>query len=173
MGGAYSKPAEVQSKHFPAFFDALPSMTGKVVCITGCTSGTGLIAAKAIAQKGGEVVMLNRPSERATKAEAAVKEAAPGAKVSTVACDLQSLDSVRSCAEELKHKYGNGIDVLCCNAGEPPWHNSTPDKEHVLFITRAGDWGCWFYRRRKVFPLWPWLCFRCDGNGRRSHQGRL
>eukprot|EP00192_Tetraselmis_astigmatica_P013342 CAMPEP_0117669168 /NCGR_PEP_ID=MMETSP0804-20121206/11970_1 /TAXON_ID=1074897 /ORGANISM="Tetraselmis astigmatica, Strain CCMP880" /LENGTH=335 /DNA_ID=CAMNT_0005477171 /DNA_START=73 /DNA_END=1080 /DNA_ORIENTATION=+ len=117
MGGGYSKPKEVPSKHFPTFFAALPSMAGKVVCITGCTSGTGLITAKSVAQKGAEVVMLNRPSERATKAEASVKEAAPGAKVCTVDCDLQSLDSVRSCAEELKKKYREGIDVLCCNAG--------------------------------------------------------
>jgi NAD(P)-dependent dehydrogenase (short-subunit alcohol dehydrogenase family) len=37
--------------------------------ITGCTTGTGLAAARAVAMKGGDVVMLNRASERAEVAE--------------------------------------------------------------------------------------------------------
>jgi len=119
MGSGQStyKPPEVQSKYYPAFFESMPSMQGKVVAITGCTSGTGLIAATAVAKKGGEVIMLNRKSERAEAAEQKVKGAAPGAKVSTIACDLTSLDAVRTAAADLKKACPGGLDVLCCNAG--------------------------------------------------------
>ena len=48
----------------------LPVLTGRVVAVTGCTTGTGYAVCRAMAQKGAHVVMLNRPSERATAAEA-------------------------------------------------------------------------------------------------------
>ena len=54
MGGGYSKPKEFKSLHYPGYFASMPSMAGKVVAITGCTTGTGLVAAKAVAAKGGD-----------------------------------------------------------------------------------------------------------------------
>ena len=41
MGLSYSTPPKRISKYYPAFENTLPSMSGKVVLITGCTSGTG------------------------------------------------------------------------------------------------------------------------------------
>jgi hypothetical protein len=41
MGGSYSSPAQKKSKHYAPFEDSLPTMQGKVVLVTGCTSGTG------------------------------------------------------------------------------------------------------------------------------------
>lgn len=60
MGATYSSPAPVASKHFPAFAAALPSLAGKTIAITGCTTGTGLVAAIACASHGASVVLLNR-----------------------------------------------------------------------------------------------------------------
>ena len=80
MGAAYTKPAEVESVAFPAFKESsdAPSLKDKNIAITGCTSGTGLVAAKFVAAKGAKTVfLLNRPSERAEKALAAVNEVAP------------------------------------------------------------------------------------------------
>jgi len=95
----------------------MSDMSGKVVAITGCTTGTGYVAAKAVASKGGEVIMLNRKSERATLAESRIKEEHPSAKISTIFCDLSEFDSVRDASKEIAAKYPNGIDVLCNNAG--------------------------------------------------------
>ncbi len=50
---------------YKKFEKDLPNVAGKVFVITGTTSGTGFVAAKCVAKKGGEVVMLNRSSERA------------------------------------------------------------------------------------------------------------
>mmetsp|Transcript_24069 Transcript_24069/g.75274 ORF Transcript_24069/g.75274 Transcript_24069/m.75274 type:complete len:344 (+) Transcript_24069:146-1177(+) len=124
LGGSkeanYKEPKKVESQWFPEYEASLPTLGGKVILVTGCTSGTGLVCAKTCAKKGAaHVVLLNRPSSRATAAETTVKEAAAdGTKVTTVECDLQSFESVRKAAATLKSMFGStGIDVLCNNAG--------------------------------------------------------
>ena len=114
--------ATKESKYYSEFErDEVPLLHGKVVAITGCTTGTGFIAAQCAARKGAEaVLMLNRPSERATAAEIAVKEQVPkeGTQtvVETISCDLQDLSSVQEAIRTIKSKYDK-IDVLCNNAG--------------------------------------------------------
>jgi NAD(P)-dependent dehydrogenase (short-subunit alcohol dehydrogenase family) len=92
-------------------------MDGKMVAITGCTTGTGFEMAKQCAALGATVFMLNRASSRADEAFSAVDAAAPGlAKV--VACDLQSFQSVKGAADQVHQLVGeHGLDVLCNNAG--------------------------------------------------------
>lgn len=134
MGVSYSTPHPRETKYFPDFVEKeLPSLRDKTVAITGCTSGTGLVAAKAAVRKGAKnVLMLNRPSERAAAAESAVKEEIIGAassddddddskkrtttSVETIPCDLQDFNSVRQAADAIKSKY-EAVDVLCNNAG--------------------------------------------------------
>lgn len=103
------------SKLFPAFVKTLPKMTGKTVVITGCTSGTGLVLAHTVGDLGARVVMVNRPSERANAALAAVTKRNIDAVL--VPCDLQSFASTRDAAARLKAVCADGIDVLCNNAG--------------------------------------------------------
>jgi NAD(P)-dependent dehydrogenase (short-subunit alcohol dehydrogenase family) len=112
------KPKKVASKYYPAFTEELPDLTDQVICITGCTSGTGLVAAKTVASKGAAaVIMLNRASDRATAAEQAVKDvAADNCTVETVSCDLQSFESVKQAAATIQAKYP-AVDVLMNNAG--------------------------------------------------------
>ena len=62
----YKKPS-VPTVHFDTFFKGLPDLTGKTFAVTGTTSGTGRIAAKALAEKGGRVIMLNRTSSRSRR----------------------------------------------------------------------------------------------------------
>lgn len=70
-----------------------------------------------MAMKGARVVLLNRPSERATAAEKKIQELVPDANVSTIDCDLSSFASTRKAAEKLKSEFAEtGIDCLCCNA---------------------------------------------------------
>ena len=120
MGASYTRPAEVPSVHFPAFASALPSLQGKTIAITGCTTGTGLVAAKACAAKGGAVFLLNRPSPRAEAALAAVRAAAAAAgsagRVAHIDCDLASFASVHAAAAALRAQ-ATELDVLCNNAG--------------------------------------------------------
>jgi NAD(P)-dependent dehydrogenase (short-subunit alcohol dehydrogenase family) len=118
MGNTATK----ESKYYPEFERSeIPTLHGKVVAITGCTTGTGFVAAQCAARKGAEaILMLNRSSERATAAEKAVKEQIPKEGtptiVETIPCDLQDLSSVEEAIRTIKSKYDK-IDVLCNNAG--------------------------------------------------------
>lgn len=71
----------------------------------GTTSGMGFVAAQTVAEKGGEVVCLNRASQRAIDATQKLKEAVPNGTFVDVVCDLQDFESVNKAAEEVKSKY--------------------------------------------------------------------
>lgn len=122
----YDAPADVPSRHFPAFLDRLPGLKGKVVVVTGTTTGTGFVAALTCARKGAIVVCLNRPSARADAAVARIRDAASSSsdgeggdvKVRSIDCDLRSFESVRSAAAAVRASFGTtGVDVLVNNAG--------------------------------------------------------
>lgn len=122
MGSSYSAPVKKDAV-FPALVATLPSMKGKTVAITGCTSGTGLILACVCIKLGADVLMLNRKSERAAVAEQHVRDFVKDAKetagvVTTIECDLADFDSVREAAAKVKEVCADkGLDVLCNNAG--------------------------------------------------------
>jgi NAD(P)-dependent dehydrogenase (short-subunit alcohol dehydrogenase family) len=98
----------------------VPTLQGKVVAITGCTSGIGYVTAICAACKGADhIFLLNRPSERALQAQESIRQkVAPNSKtiVETIACDLQDFDSVRTAAASIRSKCTH-LDVLCHNAG--------------------------------------------------------
>lgn len=110
MGGSSSK--------FPAFRAQLPSMAGKVVVITGTTSGTGYVAAQTLAQQGARVIMLNRTSKRSEAALSNLQAAVPDGTFTQIACDLMDFSSVRGAAADVLSATGDeGVDVLLLNAG--------------------------------------------------------
>lgn len=98
-------------------------VTGKVIAITGTTSGTGFVAAKTVAELGGEVLLLNRPSPRVDAAMEKLRTAVPNGKFVNIACDLQDFDSVRSAAADIASRY-QVLHCLANNAGIMAW----PDK---------------------------------------------
>ena len=113
---AYNKP-NVPSKHYPTFVQNMPDLTGKTFIITGTTSGTGNVAARTIAQKGGRVLMLNRKSTRSDNAQQDLSTAFPDTDIQTVECDLQSFASVQAAADTLQELCADGIYALINNAG--------------------------------------------------------
>ena len=84
------------------------------VLITGTTSGVGLYATKALADRGWQVVTANRDPVRA--AAAADRLAIPSAQLSHLRFDLADLDSVRAGAETLVASLGRPLDALVINA---------------------------------------------------------
>lgn len=108
---------QIETKHLDEVIENhSQDMTGKVVAITGTTSGTGYVCAREVAKKGATVILLNRDSERSKKSYQQLLEEVPSGKFDPVACDLQSFDSVNNAIEEIKAKYDT-IDVLVNNAG--------------------------------------------------------
>lgn len=103
-------------KNYVELCESLPDLTGKVFAITGTTSGTGFVAARTVAEKGGTVLLLNRPSERSAASLAKLRATVPEARFVRVDCDLQDFASVRAAARAVR----GTVDALYClanNAG--------------------------------------------------------
>ena len=121
LGRPY-EPPNVRSAYWDDEVKNVPTQSGRTVAITGCTSGTGLALAKGMKKRGARVLMLNRKSERAERAEKEVREVvgSEGGFVQTIECDLQSFESTRRAAEEVKkvvNENGGALDALVNNAG--------------------------------------------------------
>lgn len=90
-------------------------MQGKVVVITGATSGIGLETARGLVGLGANVVVVGRNPEKTAGVVAELKAAGPG-RVEMALADFASLTSVRSLATELSERFPT-VDVLVSNAG--------------------------------------------------------
>lgn len=91
-------------------------MSGRIVAITGTTSGTGYVCARELAKLGAKVLLLNRESPRSGAALSKLRKDVPNGDFEAVTCDLQDFTSVRQAAETIKSRYDK-LDVLCHNAG--------------------------------------------------------
>jgi NAD(P)-dependent dehydrogenase (short-subunit alcohol dehydrogenase family) len=90
-------------------------MTGRIVAVSGTTSGTGYVCARELARLGATVLLLNRESERAITALERLRSEVPDGRFEAIPCDLQSFASVRAAAEAIQAKHDR-LDVLCNNA---------------------------------------------------------
>jgi protochlorophyllide reductase len=96
--------------------EGVGSVVGSVpgtVLITGASSGVGLFASKALADRGWHVVMACRDPEKARRAQAAL--AIPDGAISHLQVDLGDLESVRELVKAF-HATGRPLDALVINA---------------------------------------------------------
>jgi NAD(P)-dependent dehydrogenase (short-subunit alcohol dehydrogenase family) len=89
---------------------------GKVVVITGASSGLGLETAKQLATEGGEIVMVVRDQTRGERARAQIVRVATGKPPVLMLADLSVQADVRRVAGEVKDRYDH-VDILINNAG--------------------------------------------------------
>jgi NAD(P)-dependent dehydrogenase (short-subunit alcohol dehydrogenase family) len=100
----------------------LPRMDGRVVVVTGASSGIGRAAASRFAELGASVIDVVRDAPRARPEAADVR-----------VCDVSSLADVRRFAEDLTR-----VDVLVNNAGALPAERSeTGEGIEVAFATNV------------------------------------
>ena len=91
-------------------------MRGKVVVITGGTSGIGQVAAETLAGMGARVVLVARDKARTEATLAALNKANPGAAHTAHYADLSSIAATKKVAAEIAAAEPR-IDVLINNAG--------------------------------------------------------
>ena len=95
----------------------IPDQTGKRVLITGANSGLGFETAKALYEKGADVIIACR---NVIKGESAVKQiqqaVSSSGSLEVMVLDLASLESVRAFIIIFKEKY-ESLDILINNAG--------------------------------------------------------
>ncbi|HLM27682.1 MAG TPA: oxidoreductase [Thermoleophilaceae bacterium] len=92
----------------------IPDQSGRTAVVTGANSGLGAATARELARKGATVVLACRNTAKGDEAAAAIRDAAPGARVEVAKLDLADLTSVHAFAEGLEHER---LDLLINNAG--------------------------------------------------------
>ncbi|KRE63672.1 oxidoreductase [Nostocoides sp. Soil756] len=111
----------------------IPDLTGKRALVTGANSGIGLVEARALAQKGADVVLAVRnTAAREQAAERIRRTGAPGS-VTVETLDLASQASIRALAE----RFTGPLHLLLNNAGVmmPPRYRETEDGFELQFGT--------------------------------------
>ncbi|MFF7649950.1 SDR family oxidoreductase [Streptomyces sp. NPDC007983] len=93
------------------------SLHGKVVAITGASSGIGEATARLLARRGGAVVLAARRGERIEAIARDIREA--GGRAATCVVDVTRAEDLRRLVSTATGQYGR-IDVLVNNAGIAP-----------------------------------------------------
>jgi len=91
-------------------------MSGKVVVITGGTSGIGAVAAVALARMGARIILVARDESRAEATLAKLRDSNPGVAHCVHLADLLRLDEMRRVSAEIAD-HEPRVDVLINNAG--------------------------------------------------------
>jgi NAD(P)-dependent dehydrogenase (short-subunit alcohol dehydrogenase family) len=94
----------------------MPDQTGRIVVVTGASSGIGAEAALALAGKGAHVVLAVRDQARGDATLARIIKLHPGAQAVVSLLDVADLSSVRAFAARMETTFPR-IDVLLNNAG--------------------------------------------------------
>lgn len=113
----------------------IPDQSGRVIIVTGSSSGIGYEAARVLANKNAEVIIAVRNADKGTAALNKIKTQNDKANVSVMILDLASLDSVKKFAANFKQKFQR-LDLLINNAGVmmPPY-SKTSDGFELQFGT--------------------------------------
>jgi 3-oxoacyl-[acyl-carrier protein] reductase len=104
-------------------------LQGKVVVVTGGSSGIGRAAAHLFAQEGARVVIASRTAERLDDAATQLRTQT-GAEVQPVVCDIRDPDSIDAMLQRTAALFG-GIDIVVNNAGAaiPKPYDTASDRD--------------------------------------------
>ncbi|MFD7136762.1 oxidoreductase [Streptomyces sp. NPDC059894] len=94
----------------------IPEQTKRVFVVTGANSGLGLATTRALAFRGGHVILAVRDVEKGHRAVAEITAEQPSARLEVRRLDLADLNSVRAFARQM-HTDHPRLDVLVNNAG--------------------------------------------------------
>lgn len=93
-------------------------LTGELHLVTGGTSGIGRVAARILADRGGEVLVVGSDGSKGEQAARELRDET-GGDVAFLQADLAEADEVRALADEVRDRVDK-LDVLANNAGIIP-----------------------------------------------------
>lgn len=91
------------------------TLKGKVIIITGASSGIGKATAELLAGEGAKLILAARRKDRLDE----IKDSLPEACISTIKADVTNFEDVQSVVDFANDKFGR-IDVMFNNAGVMP-----------------------------------------------------
>ena len=93
-------------------------LVGKVILVTGASSGIGVETVRALHATGADVYMQVREASKGEAIRSRILSSSPGSgKLEIIGMDLSSFDSVRAGARDFLEK-SERLDVLVNNAGQ-------------------------------------------------------
>ena len=125
--------------------DPLFDITGKTAIVTGASSGLGEAFSKILAERGANVVLAARRTERLE--EVAGKIVQGGGKAIAVSCDVGDAAQVKQMVATAAERFGR-VDILVNNAGQVgdagPVPERLPDElfEQTVRVNLLGTWYC-------------------------------
>jgi NAD(P)-dependent dehydrogenase (short-subunit alcohol dehydrogenase family) len=87
---------------------------GKVVLITGASSGIGFATAKKLSMAGAKVILVARTLEKLELTQKVIRQA--GGEAYVYSCDLNSMEAIDAMAAAVLKDFGH-VDILVNNAG--------------------------------------------------------
>jgi NAD(P)-dependent dehydrogenase (short-subunit alcohol dehydrogenase family) len=118
------------------------SQKGRIVIVTGSSSGIGYEAARVLANKQASVIIAVRNLNKGNKALAKIIQQNKDADVQVMEVDLASLASVKNFAENFQKNYSR-LDLLINNAGVmiPPYTKTTDGFELQFGTNHLGHFA--------------------------------
>ncbi|MEU7581430.1 oxidoreductase [Streptomyces sp. NPDC041068] len=122
--------------------DQIPDQTDRVFVVTGANSGLGLATTRALARRGGLVILAVRDEEKGRRAVAGITAEQPDARLEVRRIDLADLASVRAFADGVCADHAR-LDVLINNAGvmAPPRSLSAQGHELQFAANHLGHFA--------------------------------
>jgi NAD(P)-dependent dehydrogenase (short-subunit alcohol dehydrogenase family) len=129
-----------QQQHWTA--EQIPDQTERVFVVTGANSGLGLATTRALARRGGHVILAVRDEGKGRRAAAEITAEQPDAGLEVRHLDLADLGSVRAFADQV-HADHPRLDVLVNNAGvmAPPRSLSAQGHELQFACNHLGHFA--------------------------------
>ncbi|MFE1908038.1 oxidoreductase [Streptomyces gardneri] len=123
--------------------DHIQDQTGRVFVVTGATSGLGLATTRALARRGGRVILAVRDEAKGHEVAEGLAASGVGPDLLDVRrLDLADLDSVRAFAAGMREEHRH-LDVLVNNAGvmAPPRNLSAQGHELQFATNHLGHFA--------------------------------
>ncbi len=92
----------------------MQKLSGKVVLVTGASSGIGFNTSKKLAAAGAKVILVARTKEKLDETRAIIEKA--GGEAHVYPCDLADMKDIDRMAQEVLRDFGH-VDILINNAG--------------------------------------------------------
>lgn len=126
------------------YIEKIEDFTNKKILITGCTSGIGLEAARILARKNADIVMLVRNKSKADSLREELTKINSNINIDFISYDQCDYDSIDKAVKEINEKHSD-FYALVANAGV--FHHSHTDlsKQNHPITIETNFLGLWHF----------------------------
>lgn len=150
---------------------AIQRLKGKVVLITGGSSGIGLASAKRVLACGATVILVARHEDALSESKQTLSEAVEGSAdlIHTYVCDLSKLEECDQLVAYVESNFGS-VDILFSNAGRSIRRSLAKSKERFHDLERTMQLN-YFGAARLILGLLPSMV--ANGGGHILHSSSM